>query len=190
MHTTRILDARHSGARPLVAMLLLPVATACFAQNASRELSEQSAAIARAAAEIDRRIADESGNPRKTFISPSTRELGYATYYKGVAHRLEEAGTRNFPQKDGKKLYGSLILTIPIFQDGSLYMKQGGPRIDKSSGNADLDAAALAIVRNAAPFGPIPAQMRTAGIDDVWVVKDTFNFTRREEPEPQAQETK
>jgi protein TonB len=34
--------------------------------------------------------------------------------------RIEEFGTLNFPRKDGKKMYGELIVYIPIFQDGDL----------------------------------------------------------------------
>jgi protein TonB len=40
---------------------------------------------------------------------------------------------------------------IPIFQDGTIYEKEGGPRIEKSSGNKALDKAAL---RNRAQSAP------------------------------------
>lgn len=132
--------------------------------------------ITRAAAEIDRRIEYENKHPFKTFISPNTRNVGYATYYKAAGRRIEEVGTRDFPQKDGKKLYGALILYIPIYQDGSLYMRDGGPKIEKSSGNADLDQAALDIVRKAAPFGAFPPHMLSTSADDVWVMVSGFTF--------------
>jgi TonB family protein len=137
-------------------------------------------AISRAAAAIDQAVTAANLRPRKTFISPSTREVGYALYYKQVARRIEEIGTRDFPQKDGKRLYGQLIVYIPIFQDGHLYMKDGGPRIEKSSGNADLDRAALAIVQSAAPFGPIPPAMRSPAADDVWILVSGLDFAHRE----------
>ena len=137
-------------------------------------------AIARMTAEITQRISDENKRPRKTFISPSTREAGYALYYKAMQKRVEETGTLNFPRQDGKKLYGELVVYIPIFQDGTLYDKEGGPRIERSSGNPALDRAALAIVRRAAPFGKFPANMRSSDKDDLWIVITCFRFTREE----------
>jgi protein TonB len=131
-------------------------------------------------AEITQRISDENKRPRKTFISPSTREAGYAMYYKAMQKRVEETGTLNFPRQNGSKLYGELVVYIPIFQDGSIYEKEGGPRIERSSGNAALDRAALAIVRRSAPFGSFPANMRSSDKDDLWIVITRFKFTREE----------
>jgi hypothetical protein len=56
-------------------------------------------------------------------------------YYKAMQKRVEEVGTLNFPQQNGRKLYGELVVYIPVFQDGSIYQKEGGPRIERSSGN-------------------------------------------------------
>jgi len=136
--------------------------------------------IARMTAEITQRINDENKRPKKTFISPSTREVGYAMYYKAMQKRVEEVGTLNFPQQSGRKLYGELVVYIPIFQDGTLYEKEGGPHIERSSGNPALDKAALAIVRRAAPFGKFPANMRSTDKDDLWIVVTRFKFTREE----------
>jgi protein TonB len=140
-------------------------------------------AISRVAAEIAERIEDENRRPKKTFITPSTREVGYALYYKQMQKRVEEVGTLNFPQQNGHKLYGELVVYIPIFQDGSLYMKEGGPRVERSSGNRALDNAALAIVRRAAPFGKFPRNMRSSDKDDLWVVITRFKFTREQKLE-------
>jgi protein TonB len=147
------------------------------------DLIESSKAIARSAAEITQRIEDENKRPRKTFITPSTREVGYAMYYKDMQKRVEEIGTLNFPQRNGKKMYGELVVYIPIFQDGTIYQKDGGVRVEKSSGNPDLDKAALAIVRRAAPFGRFPPKMLSSDKDDLWVIITRFNFTREEKLE-------
>ncbi|RJG10823.1 energy transducer TonB family protein [Massilia cavernae] len=144
------------------------------------DLLESSKAIARAAAEITQRIEDENKRPRKTFLSPATREVGYAMYYKTLQRRIEEIGTLNFPQVNGRKIYGELVVYIPIFQDGTIYQKDGGARVEKSSGNPDLDKAALAIVRRAAPFGKFPPKMLSSDKDDLWVVITRFKFTRDE----------
>ena len=74
------------------------------------------------------------------------------------------------------------------FQDGSIYQKEGGPRIERSSGNPALDKAALEIVRRAAPFGAFPQNMRTAGKDDLWIVITRFTFTREEKVKAELQE--
>lgn len=135
-------------------------------------------AITRMAAEISQSIEDQNKRPRKTFITPSTKAVGYALYYKAMQKRIEDIGTMQFPEKNGKKLYGELIVYIPIFQDGTIYEKEGGPRIEKSSGIPSLDKAALRIVRHAAPFGTFPENMRSHDKDDLWVVITRFKFTR------------
>jgi protein TonB len=147
------------------------------------DLIETSKAIARQAAEISQTIDDQNKRPRKTFISPSTREVGYAMYYKTLQKKIEEIGTLNFPQQDGRKLYGELVVYIPIFQDGSIYQKEGGARVEKSSGIPALDKAALAIVRRAAPFGRFPPNMLSSDKDDLWIIITRFKFTREEKME-------
>jgi len=144
--------------------------------------------IARMTAEITQTIEDQNKRPKRTHISPSTRQVGYALYYKAMQKQVEEVGTLNFPQQNGKKLYGELVISIPVFQDGSIYQKEGGPRIERSSGNPALDKAALEIVRRAAPFGAFPQNMRTAGKDDLWIVITRFTFTREEKVKAELQE--
>ena len=147
------------------------------------DILESSKAIARATAEISTLIEDQNKRPKKTYITPSTQEVGYAMYYKAMQKRVEEIGTLNFPQVDGRKLYGELVVYIPIFQDGTIYLKDGGVRIEKSSGNPALDKAALAIVRRAAPFGRFPPNMLSSDKDDLWVIITRFKFTRDEKLE-------
>jgi protein TonB len=143
-----------------------------------KDQNDSATAIARMEAEIAKNIEDYNKRPRKTQITPSTRQVGYALYYKTLQEKVEKLGTLNFPQQNGNKLYGELVISIPIFQDGSLYEKDGGVRVERSSGNAALDRAALAIVRRSAPFGRFPENMRTKGKDDVWEVITRFKFTR------------
>lgn len=136
-------------------------------------------------AEINKRIEEENKRPKKTFISPSTREVGYAVYFDTVRQRIEKTGTLNFPQKDGRKLYGELTMSISIYQDGTIYTRDRGEgiSIERSSGNPSLDEAARRIVRRSAPFGTFPKNMRSSGKDDVWIMTTRFKFTREEEME-------
>lgn len=144
------------------------------------DLLESSKAIARMSAEISETIEDQNKRPKKTFVTPSTRGVGYAIYYKTMQKRIEDVGTLNFPQQNGRKLYGQLVISIPVFQDGTIYERDGGAKIDRSSGNAALDAAALNIVRRSAPFGKFPPNMLSNDRDDLWVIITTFKFTRED----------
>ncbi|MBV8634506.1 MAG: energy transducer TonB, partial [Burkholderiaceae bacterium] len=103
--------------------------------------------FARRAAVIEKEVDDYNKRPRKTEITPATKRKEYALYFNQVRTKIEKIGTLNFPVKDGKKLYGKLILHIPIYQDGSLYLKDGGPTVQRSSGSHALDRAALRIVQ-------------------------------------------
>lgn len=144
------------------------------------DLLDASKAIARRAAEISETIEDQNKRPKKTFITPSTRGVGYAMYYKTIQKRIEDIGTLNFPQQNGRKLYGQLVLSIPVFQDGTIYERDGGIKVDRSSGNTALDEAAMNIVRRAAPFGKFPPNMLSNEKDDLWVIVTTFKFTRED----------
>jgi protein TonB len=139
--------------------------------------NDSAAAMKRMEAEIARNIEDYNRRPKKTQITPSTSEVGYAMYYSELQKKIERIGTLNFPQRDGRKLYGELVVYIPVFQDGAIYEREGGPRVEKSSGNPALDKAALQIVRRSAPFGRFPTNMRSSR-DDVWEIITRFKFTR------------
>src|ERR1700757_4397539 len=79
------------------------------------DLVDTAKAIARRAAEISETIEDQNKRPNKTRVTPSTRGVGYAQYYKEFQKRVEDIGTLNFPQANGRKLYGQLVLSIPVF---------------------------------------------------------------------------
>lgn len=147
---------------------------------------EQIQAIARREAEIARDVTDYNKRPVKTQLTPSTREVSHALYYTALQKKIELTGTLNFPQRNGKKMYGELVVYIPVYQDGSLYLKDGGPRIERSSGDSALDAAALVIVRQAAPFGHFPATLMKDGRERVWEIITRFSFTREQQLETQS----
>ncbi len=126
-------------------------------------------------------IAYGSGAASRPIITANTRDVGYAMYYKALRKRVENIGLINFPQKNGSRLYGELMVRIPVFHDGTLFEKEGGPSIERSSGNPALDWAALDIIRRAAPFGPFPKSMRSKdGGADVWIIITRLKFTREQ----------
>ena len=126
----------------------------------------------------------------RTIITAGTQDVGYALYYKALRKKVENLGLINFPQKNGARLYGELTVRIPVWHDGTLYEKEGGPEIDRSSGNPALDKAALNIIRRAAPFGPFPKSMRSKnGNADVWVIVTRLKFTRDQGVQSQVRST-
>ncbi len=110
------------------------------------------------------------GNGSGQAITSQTRDVGDAMYFKSVQKKVESIGVINFPQKNGTRLYGQLTVRINVYHDGSLYEKAGGVSVVKSSGNPSLDAAALNIVRRAAPFGRFSGNVRS--------IITRLNFTR------------
>jgi protein TonB len=144
----------------------------------ARDMLDTARAMARMEAEVAKSVEEYNKRPKKTQITPSTREVGYAQYYKTLQDKIEKVGTLNFPTKDGNKLYGELLVIIPVYQDGTIYERDGGVVVKTSSGNPVLDQAAVAIVRRSAPFGRFPENMRTTGRDDVWEIVTRFRFTR------------
>ena len=68
---------------------------------------------------------------------------------------------------------GNLRLLVAIAADGSLH----DVRVLESSGHAVLDAAAVRIVRLAAPYAPLPPAMRRDA--DVLEIVRTWQFQRR-----------
>jgi len=107
-------------------------------------------------AEIELRIEQDNLRPRKHYISPATREVAYAQYYDGMRRKIEERGTRNFPERMGQKLYGELTMIITINADGRVLNTE----VVQASGNNELDRRAQAIAVSAGPFGEFTKEMR------------------------------
>ncbi|MCB2022985.1 MAG: TonB family protein [Burkholderiaceae bacterium] len=125
-------------------------------------------------AEIEKRINEENARPKKRYISPATREEVYAQYYDRLRRKIEERGTRNFPEQQGRKLYGELTMNVTIDAEGRVVETE----ILRRSQSAVLDKRAVAIVRAAAPFGPFTSAMRRKA--DQLVITSRFRFTRDE----------
>ena len=139
-----------------------------------REQEDRRRQLLKLLAEIEKRINDDSAAPRKRYISPATREVSYALYYDRLRRRIEERGTRDFPQHQGKKLYGELTMNITVDALGRLVDAE----VLRGSEHALLDRRAVAIVRAAAPFGHFNPAMRSEA--DQIVVTSRFRFTRDE----------
>jgi periplasmic protein TonB len=132
-------------------------------------------------AEIEKRINEENARPKKRYISPATREEAFALYYTALRHKVEEKGTSNFPEHQGSKLYGQLVMILTINHDGRVLETE----VVQSSGNPQLDRRAQAIAYAAGPFGDFSAPMR-AKADQIAVVA-RFAFTHEQTLETNVQ---
>lgn len=89
-------------------------------------------------------------------VSADTRTSSLAPYLDSWKRRVERIGSLNFPsaaQRQGLK--GDPVVEVVIGSDGRL--QSAGIR--RSSGHAEIDAAALEILRLASPFEPFPAEL-------------------------------
>ncbi|MCE2914534.1 MAG: energy transducer TonB family protein [Rubrivivax sp.] len=140
----------------------------------ARDTEDRRRQLLRLLAEIEKRVNDQNARPKKRYVSPATREAVYAMYYDALRRRIEERGTRNFPEHQGRKLYGELTMNVTVDASGSVVDAE----IVRASRSRLLDAKAVAIVRAAAPFGPFDATMRAQA--DQIVVTSRFRFTRED----------
>ncbi|MEJ6024165.1 energy transducer TonB [Ramlibacter sp. PS4R-6] len=169
---TVLLAAKRS---EVVAMKPPEIAQASPAERAAFE--ERRRQQLKILAEIERRISEENARPRKRYVTPATREEVFAIYYDVLRRKIEDKGTRNFPQAGGRPLYGQLVIQLTVGFDGNI----SDTFIERSSGNATLDKRAQAIARSAGPFGAVPqkvqAKMLKSGYNRLAFIQ-TFTFAR------------
>ena len=139
-----------------------------------REQEERRRQLIQLLAEIEKRINEENARPKKRYISPATREEVYALYYDQLRRKIEDRGTRNFPENQDKKLYGELTMNVTVDADGRVVETE----VVRGSGSKILDRRAVAIVTAAAPYGRFNAAMRKNA--DQLVITSRFRFTREE----------
>lgn len=135
------------------------------------EREQQRKALVKILAEIEKRINEENERPKKRYISPATREEVYAIYYDALRRRIEERGTRQFPQEAGRKLYGELTMMITIHHSGTVLQTD----VVRRSDNPVLDQQAQSLVRSLV-FERFSKAMRERA--DQIVVVSRFRFSR------------
>jgi len=134
-------------------------------------LVEQNLEIARLTAEIDKSQERRAKRPKKDWVFASTTETTSANYMFKWVERVERIGNLNYPDAARREgLTGSLILIVGIYKTGQIE----SVKIEKSSGHAVLDNAAIRIVRDAAPFDPMSGQL--AQETDILYIVRTWEF--------------
>jgi periplasmic protein TonB len=90
------------------------------------------------------------------WVTPDTRAATLAPYLDGWRRKIERMGTLNFPtaaRKAGTR--ASPVIEVGIAASGKL----DRALIQRSSGDPELDQAALQIVKLASPFDPFPPEL-------------------------------
>lgn len=140
-------------------------------KSATGDLLQRSLEMAKLEARISKEYDAYQKRPRKMFIGASAQEYVFARYIEDWRIKVERVGNQNYPDAARQqKIYGKLQLTVSIKADGSL----DNVEVSRSSGSRILDAAAVAIVRQAAPYSPFPEDVRKKA--DVVVITRTWTF--------------
>lgn len=136
------------------------------------DLVQRSLQIARLEAQINKQYDAYQKEPRRRFIGARTKEYRFAQYVEDWRIKVERVGNLNYPTAARQQhLVGNLLLTVSIRADGSLENVE----INRSSGKSLLDAAAIRIVRLAAPYAPLPPNIRRD--TDILSITRTWSFT-------------
>ena len=100
---------------------------------------------------------------QQLWIAADTRESDVAVYLDSWRRKIERVGTINFPDAARrKKLSGTPVIEVTIGSDGKLLQTV----VRRSSGHAEIDEAAMRILKLAAPFDPFPREL-TARHDEI-----------------------
>jgi periplasmic protein TonB len=99
------------------------------------------------------------GQARQTlWIAADTRASDVAVYLDSWRRKIERVGTMNFPDVARRqKLSGTPVIEVTIGADGKLL----DTVVRRTSGHAEIDEAAMRILKLAAPYDPFPSDLAT-----------------------------
>jgi protein TonB len=142
------------------------------AASSGDELVQRALKMVRLEAQINKNWDNYQKMPRRKFIGARTQEYRFAQYIEDWRVKVERIGNLNYPeQARQQKVFGSLQLSVSIRADGSVESIE----VSKSSGQRILDAAAMRIVKLAAPYSPLPPNI-TKDVDILTITR-TWTFT-------------
>jgi protein TonB len=137
-------------------------------------------------ADIEKRVRDL---PHVLYIggasSKFTPEMD--AYYARMRRRLEDCGTRNFPQRNGARVYGKGAIAMSLDSAGAVTETE----IIETSGDPLVDSQMVRVVRAASPFGEVPARPTpdTTRPYTKFVVYTAFDFEHSERPSEKLAES-
>ncbi len=130
--------------------------------------------VGKSALALARAVADAAGADARAsagFGNAAPLGADFAYYLDAWRRKVERIGQLNYPaEAKAQGLTGTLRLRVSIAADGTL----NDVRVVEGSGHAVLDAAALRIVRLAAPYAPFSPTMRAAA--EVLEIERTWQF--------------
>jgi protein TonB len=145
---------------------------------AGDDMVQRALEMARLEAQISKNMEAYEKMPKRKFIGARTQEYRYAQYVEDWRGKIERIGNLNYPQQArDQRIYGKLTLTVSIRADGSVESVD----VNRSSGQRILDAAAIRIVKLAAPYAPFPPDIRKEF--DVLSITRTWTFTTSDQLE-------
>jgi periplasmic protein TonB len=142
------------------------------AASNGEDLVQKALEIARLEAQINKNWDAYQKMPRRKFIGARTQEYRFAQYIEDWRVKVERIGNLNYPEQARReKIFGKLQLSVSINKDGSVESVE----VSKSSGKRLLDAAAMRIVKLAAPYAPLPPNITRD--TDILTITRTWSFT-------------
>ncbi len=111
-----------------------------------------------------------STNRVKT-ISASTKDYEYRLYFEAWRQKVERIGALNYPESAKAGNLGALRLTVSLNKEGNIKEII----INKTSGNKELDEAAIKIVRLGEPYAVFSPKMQKE-VDLINITR-TWKFT-------------
>jgi len=93
---------------------------------------------------------------QQLWIAADTKESDVAVYLDSWRRKVERVGTVNFPEVARRERHsGTPVIEVTIGADGRLLQSI----VRRSSGHADIDEAAMRILKLAAPYDPFPGEL-------------------------------
>ena len=113
----------------------------------------------------------ELSTNRVKTISASTKDYEYRLYFEAWRQKVERIGALNYPESAKAGNLGALRLTVSLNKEGNIKEII----INKTSGNKELDEAAIKIVRLGEPYAVFSPKMQKE-VDLINITR-TWKFT-------------
>lgn len=154
-------------------------------QRLKKQLEDEGAAgdprreeLRRILAEIEKRME----RSQKLYLRPSTKLTAeMEIYHARMLRKIEDCGTRNFPKRHGKSVYGKGLVAVTLDRNGKALETE----ILESSGVTLLDMHMAKLVRASSPFGALPPKvMLDEDLKPFYsvVILTSFNFEDNDQP--------
>ena len=93
---------------------------------------------------------------QQLWVAADTKESDVAVYLDSWRRKVERVGTVNFPEVARRERHsGTPVIEVTIGADGKLLQSV----VRRSSGHAEIDEAAMRILKLAAPYDPFPGEL-------------------------------